>query len=109
VQEVGLAREIKFCYDLGNEYYVQSWTAFKDELNKYVQDSRASPVLKLYEQREGRHGDTNRLEMLLENFADSQCTELRDKIYGFLGLAHDCQDDQITVDYSKSLFDLYKR
>jgi hypothetical protein len=90
VQEVGLAREIKFCYDLGNEYCVQSWTAFKDELNTYVQDSRASPVLKLYEQREGRHGDTNRLEMLLENFADSQCTELRDKIYGFLGLAHDC-------------------
>lgn len=36
VQEVGLAKETKFCYDLGIEYRVQSWTAFMDELNMYV-------------------------------------------------------------------------
>jgi hypothetical protein len=61
----------------------------------------------LNEKREDRHGDSNRLETLLEDFWYAKCQEPRDRIYGFLGLAHDCEDGSIEADYSKSLFDVY--
>jgi hypothetical protein len=50
----------------------------------------------------------NHLEQLLDTFAYTECQELRDRIYGFLGLAHDCQNGGLKVDYSKPLLDLYK-
>jgi hypothetical protein len=28
------------------------------------------------------------------------CEEPRDKIYGFVGIAHDCQDDSLPVEYA---------
>jgi hypothetical protein len=65
-------------------------------------------ALKLAEQREGRHGDSFLLANLMEVCQDSLCEEPRDKIYGFVGIAHDCQDDSLPVDYSKSLFELYE-
>ena len=52
-----------------------------------------------------RHGSANRLEQLLEDFQYAECEEPRDKIYGLLGLAHDCRS--IPADYSRPLFDLY--
>jgi hypothetical protein len=69
--------------------------------------SEGTLPFKLEKQRRGRHGDTGRLEVLLANFSNAQCKEPRDKIYDFLGLAHDCQNDSLPVDYSKSLLDLY--
>jgi hypothetical protein len=39
---------------------------------------------------------------------DAKCSEPRDKVYGFLGLANDYLDDSFEVDYSKSLFKIYE-
>jgi hypothetical protein len=65
-------------------------------------------LLNLKEKRENRHKESNRLEDLLEVFQYTQCSEPRDKIYGFLGLSHDCQaSGSLQVDYSMSLFQLY--
>ncbi|RDW63742.1 hypothetical protein BP6252_11287 [Coleophoma cylindrospora] len=45
---------------------------------------------------------------LLENFKDSLCQEIHDKIYGFLGLSTDCGGQGLTVDYSKSVDQVYR-
>lgn len=74
---------------------------FKDWNSKFLL------IETLNEKREDRHGDSNRLETLLEDFRYAKCHEPRDKIYRFLGLAHDCEDGSIEANYSKSLFDVY--
>lgn len=43
----------------------------------------------LLETREKRHTDMMTLESLIERFAKSKCTELRDRVYGLLGCAND--------------------
>lgn len=84
-----------------------SWTAYLDVLKKHRSfKHRGGKIRKLDEKRRGQHGPANRLEQLLADFQHAQCRETRDKIYGFLGLAHDCPPE-LRADYSKSLFDIY--
>jgi hypothetical protein len=79
----------------------------------FVRRLRRNPVkadmaLRLAEQREHRHGDSFLLANLVNVCQNSLCEEPRDKIYGFVGIAHDCQDASLPVDYSKSLFEVYE-
>jgi hypothetical protein len=67
---------------------------------------RADVIKRLCEKK---HTDDIRLENLIEVFQEAQCTERRDKIYGFLGLVFDGADDMIKVDYEIGFFDLYIR
>lgn len=108
VQEIALAKKIWCVYESipGCGHTCQNWADFMDDLRSWNGSEGALPF-KLEKQRDGRYGDTCRLEVLLANFSNAQCKEPRDKIYGFLGLAHDCQNDSLPVDYSKSLLDLY--
>lgn len=104
IQEIGLSMRLNVCIGTA----VQDWGQFirkADRFLNYQRDDHA--IFKLDEKRTNRHGDPNRLETLLEDFQYAKCEEARDRIYGFLGLAHDCQDGSLETDYSKSLFDLY--
>ncbi len=47
------------------------------------------------------------LGYLIESFQDALCADPRDKVYGLIGLAEDCQKGQIEVNYSKSVFEVY--
>ncbi|KAK5458508.1 hypothetical protein LTS15_004590 [Exophiala xenobiotica] len=53
------------------------------------------------------------LEELLAEFYDSKCAERRDKIYGVLGIADDCGEDETgqvrgpRPDYAKNIVDVY--
>ncbi|KAK5556008.1 hypothetical protein LTR46_005854 [Exophiala xenobiotica] len=54
------------------------------------------------------------LEELLAGFYDSKCAERRDKIYGILGIADDCGEDETTgqvrgprPDYAKNIVEVY--
>jgi hypothetical protein len=49
--------------------------------------------------------DYSNLIELLESFSSSLCFEVRDKIYGLVGLAKDTAD--FRIDYSRSLFDIF--
>jgi hypothetical protein len=51
--------------------------------------------------------DYSNLIELLEPFSSSLCFEVRDKIYGLVGLARDATDFQI--DYSRSMYDIFYR
>lgn len=86
----------------------RDWDSFVCAARNFVTLSQNKSLLfNLDAKRTGRHWDTNRLETLLEDFQYAKCDEAMDKIYGFLGLAHDCQDGSLEADYSKSPFDLY--
>jgi hypothetical protein len=45
---------------------------------------------------------------LLESFEESQCQDIHDKIYGFVGLSSDCGNEDLRIDYSKSVSQLYR-
>jgi hypothetical protein len=47
------------------------------------------------------------LGYLIEDFQDFICTDPRDKVYGLLGLASDCQQGQLTPNYFNTLFQVY--
>jgi hypothetical protein len=49
----------------------------------------------------------NNLEDLLNSTVECICTDPKDKIYGLLGLLDDNQSKEISVDYSKSLFEVF--
>jgi hypothetical protein len=47
------------------------------------------------------------LHTLLETCERSLCQDPRDKVYGLLGLASNVRNDEMQVDYSKSMFELF--
>ncbi len=109
VQEIALARKI-YCFwehrAPGLVRAKEEWNVFVEQLEVHAGATARLP-LKLSRHRSRRYGNMNQLEHLLANFADAQCAEPRDKVYGLLGLAHGSQEGSVEVDYSKSLFDLY--
>lgn len=64
-------------------------------------------ILFLHEMRDKYQAGRARLCMLLEmsDLAQSQCSDVRDKVYGLVGLANDAAD--LVIDYSKTPFDLF--
>lgn len=103
MQEVGLSRSVKFCF--GTRTFV--WEEFQSRLSSGIDGGTRRRWLNLMELRDKRHGEDGCLEMLLEKFEDAQCEEVRDKVYGLLGLANDCQDAPLQVDYSAPLRQIY--
>jgi hypothetical protein len=104
VQEIGLAKAVKIC--VGSMTW--DWSEVISGLSCTKEWERNGRFMnKIHIKRNGRHGPSNGLETLLEDFQYTMCEEPRDKIYGFLGLAYDCQDGSIQADYSRPLFELY--
>lgn len=46
-------------------------------------------AVRLLQTRDQRHNDMMKFENLIERFSESQCTNIRDKIYGLVGCAND--------------------
>lgn len=103
IQEIGLSMSLRVC--VGSDSLDR--TTFLKQIRSFFSEQIHVSINRLDTKRRDRHGKSNRLEVLIEDFQDAQCAEPRDKIYGFLGMAHDCQDGTIEADYTKSLFDLY--
>jgi hypothetical protein len=76
-------------------------------LSESILDIRESIPLRL-DARRKEPAKSNTLRGLLTTFEDTQCSEPRDKVYGLLGLAQSSPRVKITVDYAKSLFDVFK-
>lgn len=66
-----------------------------------------SVPLKLADQLENKYNNSHHLQSLLESHQGALCSELRDKIYRFVGLATDVHG-KLPLDYGKSLFEIYK-
>ena len=88
VQEVCLARNVVFAYGdlLWNSEQVREAAAWG-----------GSPAMKaLVETRERRYTDATKLGYLIQRFGKQKCSDIRDRIYGLLGLS----DSDIPVDYA---------
>jgi hypothetical protein len=106
IQEIGLSKNLRVCIGRSS----RPWDDFLRCLNRHSSGNfhyENDLINNLDRKRKGRHGSENNLEKLLEDFQYARCKDPRDKIYGLLGLAHDCQDGSIEVDYTKSPFGLY--
>lgn len=64
-----------------------------------------SLAFKLDRYRVYQQTDYSNLIELLEPFSSSLCSELRDKVYGLVGLAKDAME--FPIDYSRSLYDIF--
>jgi hypothetical protein len=121
VQEIGLASDITILFDdlsanwkglhrlrmLLSSPSLAPAPAFTSRFqllrtNEKVQGSQAFSL-----DRHRTSQQSNKLEDLIETCQDSICSDPRDKVYALLGLAVDCQNDELAVDYSKTLFQIY--
>ncbi|PMD67661.1 HET-domain-containing protein, partial [Hyaloscypha bicolor E] len=105
VQEIVLAKELMVSCGPN----VATWTAFSRALQGYEHYDRIKSSLPyLFDrQRSDRYYEC-RLINLLEACQASECADPRDKVYGLLGLANDCGEDELVVDYSKTVYEVYR-
>lgn len=112
VQEVGVAADLEIHWDIKPKYSKKlipkskSWNDFFDE--KRFPGGALNRAAELAKQRQGRHGDAFLLANLIESSADALCELPHDKVYGFVAIAHDCDERSFPVDYGKSLWELYE-
>jgi len=81
------------------------WTQY---LSSGERDFLRSRPCRIDQQKESRLKKGCILWTLLERFKDSMCEDVHDKVYGFLGLSTDCGGHGLTVDYSKSVDQIYR-
>jgi len=120
VQEMCLPRVLVFVYGSRIWRYedLEQWEMLKavrsspprTGIAEEAEDDRISAILRLIDTRGTKHKDTMRLESLIELFAKNKCAEVRDRVYGLLGLANDVHpfskvDSEVdpTEEYLRSL------
>ncbi|KAF4625838.1 hypothetical protein G7Y89_g12324 [Cudoniella acicularis] len=102
IQEVGLARRLVVHYGT----YKTEWSTFIQSIRTSEELQDSLPV-RLQKQLDEKYSNGHKLQALIETHRDSLCKEPRDHIYGFVGLAVDCQEG-FPMDYGKSLYEVWK-
>lgn len=102
VQEIGKARRIMIHY--GSR--VVDWETFIVRM-RYTTWLRGCIPLKLANQMLDKYGDGYKLENLLKTHRKALCKDVRDKIYGFTGLANDVHG-RLAVDYGKTPYEVWE-
>lgn len=111
VQEVAMASRIRVLSGRSS----LPWSDFISLMKLYKStvplDSGAiDKILKLESFREAKYvdGEAYSLDRLLEAFGDCFCSINLDKIFAFTGMASDCLDGCLIVDYRKSRLTVYQ-
>jgi hypothetical protein len=103
VQEVSLAKQIHvLCDDV-----VLVWGAMKmgvDGLDQLNMKAAVYPttIQKLFKEKDVRN---RRLDEVVATYSRHECQDLRDKVYGFVGLVPESQ--RVVVDYAKSTHQVF--
>lgn len=111
VQEVAMASRIRLLAGRSTLPWSDFISLLKLYKSKVPLDSASiDNVLRLDILREAKYvdGTAYSLERLLETFGDCFCTIPLDKIFAFVGMASDCLDGCLNVDYSKSPLTVYQ-
>lgn len=112
VQEVGLAENISIvCGKKSVPWHWLSDLLFCIEKHRESVSTAALAVAnsmpsKLQKRRDARKTSTCYLSSLLLDCGDSDCADLHDKIFGFLGLAND-YNEEFPIDYKMGLLELH--
>lgn len=102
IQEIGKARRIKIHYGSRST----DWNTFINVIKNREAVADCMP-LKLAKQLLNKYNGGRKLHNLLETYQTALCKDPRDKIYGFTGLATDCQG-RLPIDYGKTLFEVWR-
>ena len=102
IQEIGLARRIHI--HIGT--YNVDWDRFIARVEACERCYDSIP-LRFKRQLDNKYSSGHKLQTLIETHRSSLCKEPRDHVYGFIGLAIDCED-RFPIDYNKSLFEVWK-
>lgn len=111
VQEIAMASTIRVYSGHSTIPWMELMKLMRLHKSKVPLDSNAiDNVLRLETLREAKYfnGDAYSLDRLLEQFSDCFCSVALDKIFAFLGMASDCLEGCIKVDYSMSLLQVYQ-
>jgi len=111
VQELAMASRIRVLVGKSSIPWPDFIKLMKLYKTKVPLDGAAiDKVMRLESLREAKYVNSNAytLDRLLENFGDCFCTVNLDKIFSFLGMASDCLDGCLSVDYSKSPLTVYQ-
>jgi hypothetical protein len=77
-------------------------------------------MLRLIKARPARHTDVTRLESFIERFRKQACSDLKDRVYGLVGLANNTRSfsgdidetqrgkGRIKIDRLRSFYDIWK-
>lgn len=104
LQEIGRARTLRVCF--GN--YSYTWVHFIRLVTLHHSDGTRGPLRLDRLLRQEQYRGSHTLKRLLEEHRDAKCSDPRDKVYGLIGLATDATTFHIHMDYSKSLYDVWK-
>jgi hypothetical protein len=90
-----------------------AWVEFIKLVNWYRMNHRKANVgniLKLDALRQSMYLDRNTFSLthLLTDFYDSFCSVKLDKVFAFVGMANECRDGCIDVNYNKSPYSVYE-
>jgi hypothetical protein len=109
IQEIGMANDVRVYFG------TQSipWREFV-KLSKWYQTNyykaNVDNILRLDNLRQSRNADRERFSLsnLLTDFRNSFCSVKLDKIFSLVGMADECRDGCIAIDYSSSLYSVYR-
>lgn len=102
LQEIGRALKLRVCFGEKSS----SWQNFMQYIAMHNSDGNTGPLRLDRLLRQEKYNDSHTLKRLLEEHREAKCSEPRDKVYGLVGLATDATG--FTMDYSKSLYDVWK-
>jgi hypothetical protein len=107
VQEVCLPRNLVFVF--GGEIWPESAVRHMLQQAEYVPGrvvgGKKLDIQRLLQARQERFTDSMRLEALVERFMDQGCAEVRDRVFGLVGLANDVDTIGLVVPDPKQLPD----
>jgi hypothetical protein len=109
IQEIGMAFNIQIHF--GRQSI--PWRDFVELIEWYRREdpkANINNILRLNTLRQTMYLDRSSfsLSYLLTEFHDSFSTVVLDKIFGFVGMANECRNGCIDVDYSKSVYEVYE-
>jgi hypothetical protein len=109
IQEVGMASSIQV--HLGSQSI--PWVEFIKLINWFRTNHRKANVgniLKLEALRKSMYLDRNNFSLahLLTDFHDSFCSVKLDKVFAFVGMANECRNGCIDINYNKSPYSVYE-
>lgn len=115
VQEICLATRLILCCSTSQipwAYLSEIRRSRKNVWPRYMSKGEQAFMRSLPARIDQQKGSRNNnmgctLWALLEAFQSSQCKEIHDKVYGFIGLSTDCGSSGIPIDYSRSVQQLY--
>lgn len=115
VQEMCLARRVVVVCGATQIPWVYITELRKRRMHRWPQyltqgerDFMRSPLSRIDHVRETHQKKGCPLWTLLESFQESQCRVIHDRVYGFLGLASDCSNEDLPIDYLRSVSELYR-